>query len=726
MKKIILLLFICPILAYSNNKKPVNTTITAATVYLEGATITRTGQLQLVKGENVFVFENLSPDIEENSVQLSGLGDASVRSIVTSINFLEQKETSKEFKALGQKIKAIEMQINSINNTIAGYNEEVKILGKNQVIHGQQSNISIERVKEITTYYRNRITQINNDLYQQRMALDSLVQFKNKSANQQTLLDDNKKDPRGQITVVIDAASPEFINLELRYNVATAGWYPSYDVRAKSVTDPIAITYKANVYQQTGSDWNNIDIILSTGDPSTNNSKPKLGPKYLNFASTLNYNSSPTASSAYKYNPTIKKVTGIVVDDTGLPLPGVNIIERGTSNGTQTDFDGAYNLFIEGGRYLDFSYVGFETVTLPIFSSNIGVSMLPGSELEEVVIIAQGIKRESKALGYAVSELDVARVLSGKASGVSITGQAGTNGSAANVAIRGYNSITGNSQPLYIVDGVPISADTLNQDFLNGNSGTSSFLDQDNVASVEVLEGLAAQTLYGTAAYNGVVVITTKNGEGLNSLGNTKFAGLTTTRFEIREKYSITSNSKMTSIDLDKFSLAAEYEYYAAPALNENVFLTATIKNWEAYDLLNGEANIYFDGSYAGKTIINPRATTKGLVLSLGPDSGIAIQRKEKENFKSKSFLGSNRVIDRQFEILVKNNKPLAIKLRVEDRIPISQDKEIKVEDLLFGGAQYNDQTGLLVWEINLEPQGQSTYNFGFTVKYPKNKNINL
>jgi hypothetical protein len=117
---------------------------------------------------------------------------------------------------------------------------------------------------------------------------------------------------------------------------------------------------------------------------------------------------------------------------------------------------------------------------------------------------------------------------------------------------------------------------------------------------------------------------------------------------------------------------------------------------------------------------------SKGIQVSLGPDTSIVIARKEKQNFKSKSFLGSNRVLDRAYEIIVKNNKTIAVDLIIEDRIPISQNKEIKVEDLEFGDGQYNEQTGIIRWEVQLAPQGTGQKNFSFTVKHPKQQRINL
>ena len=229
-----------------------------------------------------------------------------------------------------------------------------------------------------------------------------------------------------------------------------------------------------------------------------------------------------------------KTVSGTVTDQEGLPLPGVNIVVEGTTTGTQTDFDGNYSIMASPGQTLLITYIGQKAVRQTVGASNtINVQMEEDAQaLEEVVVTAQGITREKKSLGYAVSSVgsedleqrgdgDVARVLSGKASGVNITSAGGMSGSATNVVIRGLSSFSGSNQALFIVDGVPFSSDTNAQStngasssFLDGNTGSSRFLDLDpnNIANVEVLKGLAAATLYGTQGKNGVILITTKAG----------------------------------------------------------------------------------------------------------------------------------------------------------------------------------------------------------------------
>lgn len=255
-----------------------------------------------------------------------------------------------------------------------------------------------------------------------------------------------------------------------------------------------------------------------------------------------------------------KTYSGTVLDEYGLPIPAVNILIKGTSNGTQTDFDGYFEIKAEKGNTLVFTYIGYQTAEVKLKrKTKLKITLLEDiSELQEVVVTAYGIKREQKALGYAVSTIkskqsgtkrqsNVARALSGKASGVQITSQSGTSGSATNVVIRGYTSINGSNQPLFVIDGVPYT----NSNQLKQNQ--LSNIDTNNIKDVNILKGLSATALYGAAARNGVVVITTKN-------GNFDFNQLVSARESYEEieendfENVLTSPLSTFSIDVDKAS----------------------------------------------------------------------------------------------------------------------------------------------------------------------------
>ena len=211
-----------------------------------------------------------------------------------------------------------------------------------------------------------------------------------------------------------------------------------------------------------------------------------------------------------------RTVSGKVIDTDGEPLIGVNILEAGTSNGTVTDFDGNYSLSVSDGAILSFSYTGYVEQSVVVGArSVIDLTLEEGVALDEVVVTALGISREKKALSYSAQnvgteelsqarELNVVNSLSGKVAGISVARSSGGVGSASRVILRGNRSLFGSSEPLYIVDGVPILGDI-------------SDINPDDVASISVLKGANAAALYGNRAQNGAIIITTKTGgEGFN------------------------------------------------------------------------------------------------------------------------------------------------------------------------------------------------------------------
>lgn len=246
-----------------------------------------------------------------------------------------------------------------------------------------------------------------------------------------------------------------------------------------------------------------------------------------------------------------RTVSGRVTStEDGSSLPGVNVVLKGTTNGTVTDSDGNFNLNIPAtGGSLVFSFIGLQTQEVIIGDrSVVDVTLgLDVTQLTEVVVTAQGIEREQKALGFAQTtissqllankpETDVGRALQGRTPGLQILSSSGLAGSGSRVNIRGNSSITGNTQPLWVVNGVPINTDQndINSDFQDGKVSPTRFLDLDpnNIESISVLRGLNATTLYGSQGRNGVILVTTKTG---STKGANKFEGSLTESYFVSE-----------------------------------------------------------------------------------------------------------------------------------------------------------------------------------------------
>jgi TonB-linked SusC/RagA family outer membrane protein len=220
------------------------------------------------------------------------------------------------------------------------------------------------------------------------------------------------------------------------------------------------------------------------------------------------------------------EVSGRVTDSKGDPISGVSVTEKGTRNGTTTNAGGNFKIQVKANATLVFTSIGYGRKEVAVSGNTVNVSMETASEsISEVVVTSLGIKREKKALGYAVAtvdkkaleqrpESDVVRLLNGKAPGVDVLNTSGISGSGTQILIRGVSTISGSSTPLFVVDGVPFDASTNSQaNFNYGNITTSRFLDLDpnSIESISVLKGLSATTLYGELGRNGVVLITTKN-----------------------------------------------------------------------------------------------------------------------------------------------------------------------------------------------------------------------
>jgi TonB-linked SusC/RagA family outer membrane protein len=225
-----------------------------------------------------------------------------------------------------------------------------------------------------------------------------------------------------------------------------------------------------------------------------------------------------------------RTVTGVVSDDTGLPIPGVSVLVKGTNSGTQTDFDGKYSLKAAATQTLIFSYIGMTTKEVKAASTSVNVSMKSTAfELEGVVVTGVGISRKEKELGYNVQTVsaedirtkpnaDVVNSLAGATAGVAITSSAGDAGASTFMTIRGSASISGNNQPLFIVNGLPV----ITGGGFSGTGGVNTSsrsidINPEDIATISILKGGAATALYGVRAANGAVIITTKSGKNLTS-----------------------------------------------------------------------------------------------------------------------------------------------------------------------------------------------------------------
>ncbi|MDI1317971.1 mucoidy inhibitor MuiA family protein [Flavobacterium sp.] len=619
MKKTILL-FLCSFSVFATDIKT-KATPKEVTVYTNGAQITSDVYVTVPKGTSIVRITEVSQFINQNTIQLSGLKDVSILSIGFEVIAYPKKAVSDKIMILQNEISTQQREMAILQSQIKGLEEEESILSSNKNLSSSQQAVTLEKILLHSKHYRERVPVIKTEIYDINKKI-SVINF-DLQAMQQELqkIKGNSEEQKGEIIVKVDNSNEAVtLNLILKYNVSGAGWVPSYEIKAKNSKDALQFVYKAQVFQNTGENWDNIRLTLSTGNPSVNNDKPKVESHYLNFINP-SYATNKETTKNYPYNPMVKVVLGVVTEN-GLPLPGANIVVKGTNISTQTDFDGRYTIKVENGKELYYSFIGMEDTVLSIYSNTMNVNMKASSmQLQEVVV-----------MGYSKKNKTV----------------------------------------------------------------------DDNSYQVEAEE-----------------IITTGSGDE-------KEVVLNTVVFKIKKNYSIPSLDTPSMIEIDNFTIPAEFEYFAAPLLNENVFLTAKVKDWNKYDLLPGDASIYSEGSYAGTTFINPYQTDEELVISMGVDSNLIVERKQLNNLKDKSLFGTSRIVTRNYEITLRNNKPIDVTVKVYDRIPVSQNKEIKVETQNVDNAEYDEKTGILFWNVPISSKQAVKKQLGYEVKYPKTRKVNL
>lgn len=331
-------------------------------------------------------------------------------------------------------------------------------------------------------------------------------------------------------------------------------------------------------------------------------------------------------------------VTGSVSDSDGTPLPGANVIVNPSSRGTTTDVDGLFSVEIQPGDVeIVFSFVGYTTQTIPLSGqTKIDVVLASGELIDEVVITALGVRRSEKSLGYAIQKVtgksvsevpavNVVNGLNGKLAGVNIQGSSAGPTASANVTIRGENSLSGDNQALFVVNGMPITNGLFSPgDGLNGSTtidfgNAAQIINPDDIAEVSVLKGPAAAALYGTRAANGVILITTKDGRGKEGWGVNLSSTTTVSDIlklpDYQQEYGVGGYGKYS------YNSGTVYtgDYYDAFGENWGPRLDGTpIRQWNS----NGEAVPFVSGGDNVRDFFQPGVTARNHVAITNSTEG--------------------------------------------------------------------------------------------------------
>ncbi len=200
----------------------------------------------------------------------------------------------------------------------------------------------------------------------------------------------------------------------------------------------------------------------------------------------------------------------------------------------------------------------------------------------------------------------------------------------------------------------------------------------------------------------------------------------TTTTYEIKEPYTILNDGKDYVVEIKNLTLPCEYSYYAVPKLQKDVFLTAQLTDWQALNLFDGDVSLFFEGAYLGQSYLDLKHAQDTLNISLGKDKAVSIERTKVKDYSKRKFFSSNKVDARAYEIAIKNNKQQAIKVIIKDQFPLASSNDMSVESLEYNGAQLDEATNILTWQEDVPANKEKKLSMKYSVKYPKNKVLNL
>jgi uncharacterized protein (TIGR02231 family) len=205
-----------------------------------------------------------------------------------------------------------------------------------------------------------------------------------------------------------------------------------------------------------------------------------------------------------------------------------------------------------------------------------------------------------------------------------------------------------------------------------------------------------------------------------------KNVGETTVTFDVTPPYSIQSDGKVQTIEIQRTTSPASYKYVTVPKLSPLAYLTGNITDWAQQSLISGEATLYFENTFVGKSYLNVNQLTDTLSISLGNDNSILVKREKRKEFTARKVIGANKTETYSFLITVRNNKQTPIKITVNDQLPVSSNSSIEVTPVDLTGAKYNSQTGEVKWDLDIKPSETRQLIMTYSVKYPKDKTIIL
>lgn len=660
--------------ASSTNEKDTlqaNSIIKEVTVFYQGAQVSRQANIKLNKGKHVIVFDSLTFALHPQSIAVKGLNENKILSVKHQIVYPSNLSKSSKEKELELIIKIQNISINEIMNKIHVYELEEAVIYRNSDLRSNGTSSTISDIKNIADFYRVKLNEIkSNKLNLQFLLKESMEKMQDNYIKLNEVAS-KKRVLYSQVIVVVDVTKEQKASLNLEYFVSAAGWEPIYDLRVDDILTPLTIAYKANVFQSSMENWSNVRLTLSTGKPVIDQNQMELNTWILGKE---NNNSKKTKS-----DPITGTLKGVVFDSKSyLPLPNA-VVEILNNDQLLTqviaDENGRFNLkpIPLDNYYVKVSYPGYT-------QNNKNITI----RKEDNKIYEFGLSAISVLIGNNAKESNEIDTI------IAITKleQTITRQEIAQMATRDVNSIAAGST--------------------NGFTYNDYFIDGIKIRDANNREFDRREFENATQYLN------------LNEM----VTNVSNLEFSIEQAYTIPSDGQENMLLLKETKVQASYVYRAIPKLESDVYLNAHIVNWDQLQLLYGQAQVYYQGSFVGNATINTKNTGDTLTISLGSDKNVYVDRIAKRNLNEKKIF-SNSIKDfLSWEITIRNSKAVPIKVILEDQFPISENSLIEVERLEYKDAKVDDLSGKLSWEFDLLPSEKKVASFKYSVRYPKSAKV--
>ncbi|MCU0400858.1 MAG: mucoidy inhibitor MuiA family protein, partial [Algoriphagus sp.] len=376
---------------------PISSQIQEVTLFLSGAQVFEKATGQISAGESVIVLKGLSPFLDEKSIQVKAQGNFTIQAVNKRLDYLSEKE-------VGEKVKALEDQIEAIQKSQTLSQNKASLLSANKDLGSAQAGPTMAELRAALDFFDAELTKITTEELQVKSKISEADKELERLRNQISAMRESQNKSTAEIRIRIKAPVAGQGAFQVNYLVANAGWYPKYDVRVKTISQPLQINYKAEVYQNTGVDWKNVKLRFSNANPNQSGQAPILDKWELNYAryTTVNKLVVPQLPG---------QISGVVLDQKGEPIPGTSVLVKGTTIGTATDLEGRYSLTLpNSAKSLVFSFIGYATQEMEIQGrSNLNVSLIEDTQMLSEVVVT----------GYSSS---MKRSLEGRVAGVNVRG----------------------------------------------------------------------------------------------------------------------------------------------------------------------------------------------------------------------------------------------------------------------------------------------------------------